>query len=299
MARRLPPLGLLRAFEAAARHMSFTKATEELFVTQAAISHQVKALEDWLQTPLFRRMNRTLELTEAGRMLLPAARDAFDGISQTLSRMRRLDEAGTLTVSTLSSFAAKWLLPRLPRFQSGHPDIDERLSTSRALVDFTRDDIDIAIRFGLGSWPSVVAERLFGEDIFPVCSPALIGEAGKLSDPNQLATFTLLHDNYQIQWPMWLNAAGATAVDPARGPRFNDSELVIQAAIAGHGVALARSVLVADDLAAGRLVRPFKQSLPVDFAYWVVAPAHHLERPKIRAFRDWAVAEARTGQPVE
>ncbi|EWY41881.1 transcriptional regulator [Skermanella stibiiresistens SB22] len=300
MGRRLPPLNAIRAFEAAARHLSFTRAAEELNVTQAAISHQIKGLEDTLGLPLFRRLNRALVLTEAGQGYLPPLREALDQIADATSKLKAADGGGSLTVSTLASFAAKWLVPRLPRFQERHPSLDVLLSTSSNMVDFTQQDVDVAIRFGRGGWEGVRAEKLLTEDIFPVCAPRLLEGTKPLRTPEDLAGFTLLHDDFLIGWTMWLNSAGVSGVDAARGPRFmTDSALMLQAAIAGHGVALARRVLAADDLDAGRLVAPFGFSLPTNLAYYFVAPPRYFERPKVAAFYEWVCAEARDYRDAE
>lgn len=290
--RRLPPLNAVRAFEAAARHLSFTHAAEELNVTQAAISHQVKSLEDRLGVLLFRRMNRALVLTEAGQTYLGPIRDALDRIADATERLTEGDRTGVLTISTMPSFAAKWLVPRLHRFQAAHPELEVRLSTTFTLVDFSKSDVDLAVRFGRGPWPGVRAERLMTEDVFPVCSPALLQGRHPLNVPDDLRHHTLLHDDFLIEWPMWLRAVGATEVDATKGPRFTDSAIVLQLAIDGRGVALSRRVLAANDLASGRLVRPFKGSLPSDYSYYIVAPPAAFARPKVAAFRDWLLAEA-------
>lgn len=295
MSRRLPPLNALRAFEAAARHLSFTKAAEELHVTQAAVSHQIKGLEEWLGAPLFLRQNRNLCLTEAGQAYLPTIKLAFDGLADATERLFRQDHGGALTVSTMPSLAAKWLVMRLGSFQERHPDIDVRLQTSSALVDFATQDVDVAIRFGTGHWPGLRAERLMEEEIFPVCSPGLLRPDRPLNCPNDLRHYPLLHDDYVITWRLWLEAAGAAEVDTSRGAVFTDSALMLQAAAAGRGVALARHVLATDDIAAGRLVRLFDVAVPGDFAYYVVAPPHYFQRPKVRAFRDWLFEEAGAG----
>jgi LysR family glycine cleavage system transcriptional activator len=292
VSRRLPPLNALRAFEAAARHLSFTRAAEELHVTQAAVSHQVKALEERLGVLLFRRLNRALLLTDAGQAYLPAIRDAFDAIAQATRRLKAQETTGTLTVTTLDSFAAKWLVPRLGRFRARHPEIDVRISTSGGLVDFAREDVDLGIRYGRGAYPGLHAVRFLTEEFFPVCSPALVAGDKPLETPADLRHHTLLHDNMRLDWRMWLMAAGVEGVDPTRGPAFSLSSLVVQAAVDGQGVALGRSALVADDLAAGRLVRPFTVSLPADFAYYIVYPAPAARQPKIVAFRDWLLEEA-------
>ncbi|UEM06377.1 transcriptional regulator GcvA [Skermanella rosea] len=299
MGRRLPPLNAIRAFEAAARHLSFTRAAEELNVTQAAISHQIKGLEDVLGVPLFRRLNRALVLTEAGQGYLPPLREALDQIADATAKLKAADGGGSLTISTIASFAAKWLVPRLPHFQEQHPHLDVLLSTTPQMVDFTQQDVDAAIRFGRGGWEGVRAEKLLTEDIFPVCSPALLEGPKRLRTPEDLAGFTLLHDDFLIGWTMWLQSAGVRGVDAARGPRFTDSALVLQAAVAGHGIALARRVLAADDLDAGRLVAPFGITLPTELAYYFVAPPRYFDRPKVAAFYEWVCGEARDYRKAE
>lgn len=303
MARRLPPLNALRAFEAAARHMSFTRAADELNVTQAAISHQIKALEETLGVTLFRRLNRALQLTAAGQSYLPPLRDAFDQMAEATARLKVTEATGQLTVSTLASFAAKWLVPRLPRFQQRNPGIDVLISTTSQLVDFTHQDVDLAIRFGRGVWSGLKCERLLTEEIFPVCTPALAQGPPPLRQPEDLAHAILLHDDFRIGWEIWLAAAGVTGVDHRRGTRFTDSSLVLHAALAGQGVGLGRRVLVAEDLVSGRLVQLFDITLPSDLAYWVVAPERYFERPKVKAFRDWLLEEAQAhsnaGRPRE
>jgi LysR family glycine cleavage system transcriptional activator len=292
MARRLPPLNALRVFEAAARHLSFTRAAEELNVTQAAVSHQIKGLEARLGLKLFHRLNRALLLTDQGQAYFPPVRDALDTLAQATERLGATDTAGRLTVSTLVSFAANWLVPRLGRYRALHPEIDVRITTSDFLVEFAREDVDLAIRYGGGDWRGLDAARLMTEEVFPVCSPGLLDRGPPLRDPSDLRHYTLLHDEMREDWRMWLMAAGATDIDATRGPSFSNSNLVVQAAIAGEGVALGRSVLVADDLDAGRLVRPFEMSLPGEFAYYVVCPEATAGRPKIEAFRDWLLDEA-------
>ncbi len=292
MSRGLPPLRALRAFEAAARHLSFTKAGAELFVTQAAVSHQIRALEEDLGVRLFRRMNRRLMLTEEGQRYLPAVSRAFDLLREATTALRAHDIPGPLTVSVLPSFAARWLVPRLGRFFARHPDIDLRIDPSVAICDFAQGDVDVGIRYGRGDYPGLRADRLLDEDIFPVCSPLLKAGPPGLHRPEDLRHHTLLHDDSHADWRTWLLAAGVDGVDPERGTIFTDSSMLIQAAIAGQGVALARGVLVADALAAGRLVRPFRLSLPAEFAYYFVYPERVAAHPKVRAFRDWLLEEA-------
>jgi LysR family glycine cleavage system transcriptional activator len=291
MSRRLPPLNAMRAFEAAARHLSFTKAAEELNVTQAAISHQVKALEEWLGVPLFRRLNRALLLTDAGQNYGPPLGQSFDLLADATDRIRDDDNRGTLTVTTLPSIASKWLVPRLGRFRQAYPDIDLRIDASQHLSDFARENVDVAVRYGRGNWEGTRADRLMTEDFFPVCSPDLIDGDPPLHKLDDLHRHTLLHDDNRTDWTVWFLAAGIAGGDPKRGPGFTDSSLVLQAAVDGQGVALGRSALAAADLAAGRLVQPFNISLPATFAYYLVCPEATAERPKIAAFRDWLLAE--------
>ncbi|MFQ5985343.1 MAG: transcriptional regulator GcvA [Alphaproteobacteria bacterium] len=293
MARRLPPLNALRAFEAAARHLSFTRAADELYVTHAAISHQVKALEERLGVELFRRLNRSVRLTDAGQAYLPVVRDAFDRIAEATERLRASDTTGALTVSTTHSFAVRWLVSRLGAFREKHPDIDVRLTPSLHLVDFAREEVDVAVRYGRGGWPGLRADRLLTLTVFLLCSPRLLEGRYPLRTPKDLRYHTLLHDDLGEDWRPWLLAAGVDGVDPTRGPRFHGASLVLQAAVEGQGVALTHSALAAADLAAGRLVKPFDISLPTDFAYYVVCPEASAERPKVAAFREWLLAEAR------
>jgi LysR family glycine cleavage system transcriptional activator len=292
MSRRLPPLNALRAFEAAARHLSFTRAADELHVTQTAISHQIKALEERLAVRLFRRLPRGLLLTEEAQRYLPPVRDAFDQIAAATEQLGAGGSSGRLTVSVLPSFAAKWLVPRLGRFRATHPDLDLRISASSQLVDFARDDVDIAIRMGRGRYPGLRVDRLFGESMLPVCAPKLLSGAHPLRRPEDLREHVLLHDDDHTGWQLWLELAGVEGVDPTRGPIFTDSAMVVQAAAEGQGVALARRVLAAGDLAAGRLVQPFEVSLPHDLAYYLVSPEATAEQPRIKAFRAWLLAEA-------
>ena len=294
MSRRLPPLNGLRAFEAAARHLSFTKAAEELSVTQAAISHQVKGLEDLLGLKLFRRFNRRLMLTDAGQIYLPALTEAFDGIDAATRRLRAAEETGPLKVSVANSLAAKWLLPRLPEFRNRHPDIDVEVSAVDRLVDFTRDDVDMGIRFGRGNYPGLRVDLMFEDLVFPVCSPELLKGPHPLRTPADLRHHSLLHEHVHpgepADWPAWLVAAGLTGIDPERGPRYSHSSLAMQAAIDGQGVALGRGSLVSLDLEAGRLVQPFGPALRGNYASYVVSLESAAERPKIKAFREWLLA---------
>lgn len=296
MLRRLPPLNALRAFEAAARALSFTRAAAELGVTPAAVSHQIKALEAHVGGPLFRRLTRALILTDAGQAALPALRDGFDRLADGVERMRAHEATGELRVSAAPTFAARWLLPRLGRFNAAHPDIDIRIDATAQVVDLSRDGVDLAIRYGPGEYAGMRADRLLADDtVVPVCGPAL---CAALRTPADLAGQTLLHVDWGGQatswpdWEMWLKAAGVAGVDATRGPVFGQEDMAMRAAADGQGVALASTMLSAGDLAAGRLVRPFALALPVDFDYFVVAPEATADRPKTRAFRDWLLAEA-------
>ncbi len=304
MARRLPPLNALRAFEAAGRHLSFTKAAEELHVTPAAISHQVKALEDTLGVKLFRRLTRGLLLTDAGQSCLPGLGEGFDRLADALEGLGGLEDGGVLTVSVLQSLAAKWLVPRLDRFHDAYPDIDLRVSSTIRLVDFARDDVDLAIRYGRGRWPGLRADLMLTEELFPVCSPALLEGPHPLKEPDDLRHHTLLHDeSWKVvfigdfpEWNAWLETAGVGDIDATHGPGMSPSAMVVQAAIDGQGVALGRSVLVESDLAEGRLVKPFELTIPLDYAYYVVCPENAAERPKVAAFRQWVIEEVGTQQ---
>ena len=292
MARRLPNLNGLKAFEAAARHESFTKAVEELCVTQGAVSHQVKALEAELGLKFFNREPKQLVITEAGRGYLEVVRDALDRIASGTDRLLQRQSSGVLTVSTSPNFASKWLVHRLGRFAEAHPSIDLRVSATLQHVDFTREDIDIAVRHGDGSDLGLDITRLYTEELLPVCSPALLRGPHPLRQPADLAHHTLLHMDHRQDWSKWLDAAGVTNVDLSRGPVFNQASIGIDAAVDGQGVALARTGLAAHDLITGRLVRPFELALPVSYAYWIVCPRATANLPKITTFRDWLLAEA-------
>ena len=298
MSRRLPPLNALRAFEAAARHLSVSAAAGELHVTPAAISHQVKALEAWLGVQLFRRLNRQVLLTDAGQTCLRGLRDGFDRLAATVEKVRAQSIEGPITITAATSFASKWLVPRLDRFRNSHPDIDVRLDANTALTDFDRDSVDLGIRYGRGPYPGLRCDRLLAESVFPVCSPKLMRGVRALRRPRDLVHHTLLHIDMPVMgeteptWEMWLRAAGVREVDWTRGPHFSVSSMAIEMAIAGQGVVLGSDVLCAADLAARRLVRPFAVGLPLDFAYWIVSPAATADRPKVAAFRSWLLAEA-------
>lgn len=298
MARRLPPLNALRAFEAAARHGSFTLAAEELHVTPAAISHQVKALEAQLGLPLFRRLTRGLVLTDAGRAYLPELTEGLDRLARATERLFGHGIAGTLTVSVLPSFATRWLVPRLSGFRARHPELDVVVHASQDSVDFRRQDVDVAIRYGRGRYRGLHAKLVLTEETFPVCSPALLSGPVPLRAPDDLRRQVLLHegqpcsDEHWITWEPWIALLDLAGFDWRRGPRFTDAHMLLQACLGGQGVAIGRSVLIAEDLAAGRLVRPFAVGHPADYSYHLVCPPAAVDQPKVAAFRDWLLEEA-------
>jgi len=295
--RSLPPLNALRAFEAAARHLSLSLAANELHVTPAAISHQIRLLEDHIGLPVFERNGRSLALTDAGAAGVRDLREAFAHLGAAMDAIGSLGETGTLSVSVAPSFAAKWLLPRLTSFEAGHPEIDVHVSASMQLADFARDRVDVAIRYGAGGYSDVFFEKLLTETVTPVCSPDLL-KGRNLRSARDLLDMTLLHDDSPDNdpscpsWEMWLRAAGIEDAEVERGPRYNQASLVIESAILGRGVALAKSTLAAADIQAGRLVRPISAESPVDFAYYFVAPRAKLNLPKVSYFRDWLRREA-------
>ena len=304
MVRRLPSLNALRAFEAAARLLSFKRAAEELHVTPAAISHQIKALEEELGQALFRRLNRMLLLTDAGQLLLPGVGEGFDRLAEAVRRLEQTRSFGTLVVSVAPSFASKWLVPRLERFTAAHPDVDVQVSANMTPVDLHREPVDVAIRFGFGRYPGLTVVKLFDEAVAPLCAPHLLDGEPPLGRPEDLRHHTLLHDDSARidvtapDWRMWLRAAGVEGVDATRGPHFSFADHAMQAAIEGVGVVLGRVALAERDLAAGRLVMPFALSLPIDPAYYMLATESSLRSPIVAAFRDWVLAEARRREPA-
>jgi len=294
MAARLPSLNGLRAFEAAARHLSFTQAASELNVTQTAISHQIRRLEEELGIPLFIRKNRALALTPEASEYLPGIRAAFNDLRLATDRLLRKDDDNVLTISTLASLAAKWLLPRLSSFQEVHPDIDVRITTSTGLVDFRIGNVDAAIRYGRGHWPGLRAEWLMADEMFPVCSPALLSGKHPLRHPEDLRDHVLLHNtNNGDDWRLWLTAAGLPPdISKQPGITFDLILMTVQAAIDGMGVAMGRTSYVKDDIAKDRLVVPFKIALPADAGFYLVSPEGAPDSPKLRAFRQWLIASA-------
>lgn len=295
-------LNALRAFEASARHQSFSAAAAELHVTPAAVGQLVRTLEEWLGAPLFHRSTSgraRLVATETAERALPDIRAGFDRLTSGLERLKEGSASGVLTVTVSPAFAAKWLLPRIDRFQTAWPDTDVRLDTSLKPVDFVAQRVDIGVRYGTGSWPGLKADKLMDEEVYPVCSPGLLREGGRLRQPNDLTRDTLIHDLSMDShagfpsWDAWLQKAGVTGVTTTRGLQINNSAAVLQAAIDGHGVALARSVMAHDDLTTGRLVRLFPDvTFASPLAYYVIYRAECSGLPRLMAFRDWLLEEA-------
>jgi LysR family transcriptional regulator, glycine cleavage system transcriptional activator len=309
VAYRLPPLPALRAFEAAARHLSFKKAATELHVTPAAISQQIKALEHYLGVGLFRRLTRSLELTEQGSAMQPKVRAAFDCLAAAVDCTRR-ESGGALNVTAPPSFATRWLVPRLARFAAAHPDIELRLSSSHDTID-RRDNTavfddglidprcaasEIAIRYGTGDYPGCRVEQVFTPDYVPVCSPRLMAER-PLDNVIDLREHVLIHDETtdgeerQPNWREWLKLAGVN-LDAGRGPRFSNAVMAVEAALDGQGVALASKPLIESDVAAGRLCLPFDLAMASPYGYYLVMPEALAERSSVVAFRNWLLAEA-------
>ena len=295
--RRLPPLSALRAFESAARHLNFSRAADELSVTPGAVSQQIQNLEDYVGAPLFKRTPKGLLLTDAAQTALPALREAFDRLAEAASMLTAAVDGRRLTLTAAPSFAAKWLVPRLGGFEQKHPQVDVWLSAGLELVDLSAGEIDVAIRYGGGRYPGLEVHRLISETVIPVISPELHAQT-PLNDPSDLANHVLLHDGSPDpddscpDWTMWLAARGLKSVDGARGPRFNQSSLVIEAAVNGRGVALAKRTIAQDDLDAGRLISPLQISTAVDFAYYLVHPKAKGRLPQVKAFISWITAEA-------
>lgn len=294
MAERLPPLTALRAFEAAARHMSFRDAADELSVTPAALSYQIKSLEEHLRAPLFRRLNRAVELTEEGRTLLPGAREGFDQLRLAWRATRRIAHDTTLTITAGPGFTAKWLAPRMYSFAQAHPDIDLRISASLRIMDFARDEIDVAIRFGRGRDEGYFSVPLMDEWVSPVMVPAL---AAKIATPDDLLEQTLIHDDsldFLDPWPnwaLWLRTAGAVVPPSLHGPRFSQADHAVDMALEGTGVVLGRASLCDRYLSSGRLVAPFKLSIATEAHYRFICPEGTETRPGIARFRAWMEAE--------
>lgn len=299
-------LNALRAFEASARHQSFSAAAAELHVTPAAVGQLVRTLEDWLGTPLFLR-NTTgkarLVTTEVAGQALPDIRAGFDLLTLGLERLKDGSASGVLTITVSPAFAAKWLLPRIDRFQTAWPETDVRLDTSLKSVDFVAQRIDIGVRYGLGQWSGLTANKLMEEEVYPVCSPNWL-RTRSIVKPKDLVRETLIHDLSMDShpdfpsWEAWLQRAGVMGVSVTRGMKINNSAAVLQAAAEGNGVALARSVMARDDLSSGRLIRLFPEvAFLSPLAYYIVYRTENSSKPKLLAFRDWLIQEVTARRP--
>ena len=301
MMPHIPGTRALHAFEAAGRHLNFTRAANELHVTPAAVSHQIKEFEDQLGIELFHRTSRTMRLTEAGEIMHVAAIEALSGLTRAVSRAKKMARGSSLLkVTADAQFASKWLMRRVEAFKKAHPDIELRFDISYEVRDLEHDDVDIAIRFGTGKYPRLCADRLFDNVIIPVCSPRLLESGPPLKEPRDLFQHTLAHIEWSrrgVTWPnwrMWMAAAGIDDFDDSRTIVFGTSTDALQAAIDGHAVALADFTIVANDLSEGRLVRPFQLGIKMarEFAYFLVYPESMADDPRIVAFRAWIIEEA-------
>lgn len=294
MSVRFPHLSALRAFAVAGRHLSFQRAAAELAVTPTAISHQIRRLEEDLGAPLFRRLTRKLELTETGRELLPEVAGAFDRIGAALERIKASGDSGVLTISAITTLCFRWLVPRLPRFQAEHPRIEVRIEASPRLVDFARDDVDVAIRHGLGHWPGLTAIKLMDDRITPLIAPSLLAKGPPLRKPADVLHYPLLREEtLHSEWENWFRLMGIGAPPPARGTMFNSSQLAVQAAETGLGIAIVNPDFFVDEIRSGRLVQPFGDIHPTGKSFFLVFPPAAAARPKVAVLRDWLVAEAK------
>jgi LysR family glycine cleavage system transcriptional activator len=290
MTDRLPPLAALRTFEAAARHLNFSRAAQELHITHGAVSHQMRALERELQVTLFHRRSRGVALTEPGRVLAEVMRDALSRIAHGIGDIRQRPHRA-LTVSVLPAFATHWLIPRLADFSRRHPDIDINVRAGQALVDFATEDVDLAVRYGSGGWPGLSATQLAHEDVFPVCSPRF--NDGQLPRTlAELAQARLLHTPLQ-SWHEWFADLGIDAPLNQRGMTFSETNVLLSAAIDGLGIALSRRILAQPELDAGRLVRPVPHSVRANRSYFIVWPSGIEPSPRLLIFRDWLLEQAR------
>ena len=296
MTDSLPPLAALRAFEAAARLENFSRAADEIFVTHGAVSHQIRALEADVGVPLFTRRGRGVALTADGRVLAAAIRAGLAQISEAAQGLRRRAQSNRLSITTLPSFGSRWLMPRIVRFMSTHPDWAINIDSTAALVDFARDGVDIAIRFGVGPWPGLHCERLMGDEYILVASPTM--NRGRLpKKPSELVDYPLLRSDAE-PWTTWCTAAGITLKRPDRGVGHEDMGVMLQSAIDGHGILLARRAIAAAELEKGTLVALFGIAAPSLSSYWIVYPEEPPATPRMLAFRDWLVAEAASdGRP--
>lgn len=289
---KLPPLHALMCFEAAARHLSMKNAAEELCITSSAVSQQIAKLEDITNTRLFIRSPRTLELTNEARIYLRAIRPAFGQISEATQRLMNEGKPNKITLSCTSGFAIQWLLPRLPGFERENPGVEVQISTTNRRVDLLSEGIDFAVRHGTGRYPNLESECLLNDRLKPVCSPRLISPDRPLSSPRDITKYTLLHDEHRMDWALWFNTAGMPNVDADKGPVFVDSNGVLEAALAGKGIALIRSALVRDELKNGKLINPLSRDIDSPLAYYLVYDESAILQRVSRRFRDWISAAA-------
>lgn len=288
---RLPPLNALKAFEAAARHLSFTRASEELYVTQAAVSHQIKGLEEFLGMKLFLRKNRTLLLTEEGQSYYLDIKEIFVSLHDATKRLHAMGAKGSITVALPPSFAVQWLVPKLSDFSARHTDIDVRIKAVDSDDGFLTDDVDLAIYYGKGRWSGLYAEKLYSEYLTPVCSPMLLQSDKPLQNLDDLRLHQLLHDSSRELWKTWIRHFDVLGVNVNQGPIFSHSMLILQAAALGQGIALVDSALARPEIALGRLICPFEERLVTQKAYYLVCHEAHVELGKIQAFKDWLLGQ--------
>jgi LysR family transcriptional regulator, glycine cleavage system transcriptional activator len=297
MSKRLPPLNSLRVFESAARHLSFTRAADELFVTQAAVSHQIKVLEEFLGLQLFRRRNRSLLLTEEGQSYFLELKDIFSSLQEATHRVLERSDKGALTISLPPSFAIQWLVPRLTDFNQQQPDIDVRIKAVDKDEGSLIEDVDVAIYYGKGNWSGLHADKLYQEFLIPLCSPLLLNSK-PLVILDDLAQHTLLHDSSRREWKQFVRENSLNNVNVNHGPIFSHSAMVLQAAVHGQGVALGNNVLAQPEIEAGRLVAPFDKVLMTDNAFYVVCHEKQADVGRIATFRNWMLKRARREQEV-
>ena len=289
----IPPLRALKAFESSARHLSFTKAAEELFVTQAAISHQIKSLEDKTGVKLFKRYNRSLKLTMDGQVYLLSIMESLEQLEKSSRQLSNRNSKGMLKISLLPSFATKWMAKRIWKFQDKFPEIEVSISAFEWLVDFKNEDIDIAIRYGRGNWQDVYSELLFEERVFPICSRSVFRSLDKNPNPSILFDHSLVHDDFSSEdWDMWFNKAGIQFTHPIKGTRFSHTVMMLESIENGKGFALGRTPLVIDDLQRKLLYAPFDVSIPSEYAYYFVCPKGTENTPKVIEFKKWIIKEA-------
>lgn len=294
LSKRLPPLNALKAFEASARLLSFTKAAAELFVTQAAVSHQIKALENHLGLKLFMRKSRALLLTEEGQSYYLDIKDIFVSIQDATDRLLAKGAKGTITVAIQPSVAIQWLVPRLTEFNKLHPDIDVRIKADDRDDETLADDVDIAFYYGRGVWPGITAEKVIAEYLQPVCSPMLLVGDNAINGLEDLKHHTLLHDTHRRDWKRWFKYVGLKSNKVDQGPIFSHSAIALQSAIHGQGVALINNTLSKADIDAGRLVTPFNKVLVNKDAYYIVCRENQLDMGRIAPFRDWVLTTVNT-----